>query len=136
MAEAFVAVLAAVGTQGDRKRASPPRAGRIFLRPKNCGQCLRPGLLAVKIRSDTRDHGDRLYALDFLPVADEDTGTDSYLTIRAAAKSVAKNETTAGGELPPGAIVAVSTTYAKYYHFSLENWSSPRIAVLPPRRER
>jgi uncharacterized protein len=45
------------------------------------------------------NHSDRLNAINIFPVADGDTGTNLYLTIRAAAKSASENPTSDVGEL-------------------------------------
>lgn len=49
------------------------------------------------------NHSDRLNAINIFPVADGDTGTNLYLTIRAAALSASENETADIGELLAGA---------------------------------
>jgi dihydroxyacetone kinase-like predicted kinase len=49
------------------------------------------------------NHSDRLNAINIFPVADGDTGTNLYLTIRAAAQSASANPTTDVGELLAGA---------------------------------
>lgn len=49
------------------------------------------------------NHSDRLNAINIFPVADGDTGTNLYLTIRAAAKSASENPTSDVGELLAGA---------------------------------
>jgi dihydroxyacetone kinase-like predicted kinase len=53
------------------------------------------------------NHSDRLNAINIFPVAAGDTGTNLYLTIRAAAKSAAENHTSDVGELLAGASQAV-----------------------------
>ena len=45
------------------------------------------------------NHSDRLNAINIFPVADGDTGTNLYLTIRAAAQSASENPTSDVGEL-------------------------------------
>ena len=45
------------------------------------------------------NHSDRLNAINIFPVADGDTGTNLYLTLRAAAKAVAEEDTADIGEL-------------------------------------
>ena len=49
------------------------------------------------------NHSDRLNAINIFPVADGDTGTNLYLTIRAAAQSASENPTSDVGELLAGA---------------------------------
>lgn len=49
------------------------------------------------------NHSDRLNAINIFPVADGDTGTNLYLTIRAAVKSASENPTSDVGELLAGA---------------------------------
>jgi dihydroxyacetone kinase-like predicted kinase len=49
------------------------------------------------------NHSDRLNAINIFPVADGDTGTNLYLTVRAAAKSASENPTSDVGELLAGA---------------------------------